>query len=101
MRVVEFGHALVLSFFDLVVRLIDSLFEDMGLQVGPLDQQSMEIDSIGNFCVGNNEHFEQIRRKNSLLVIEVLNKLTDSSKAMVLLRLIHFNLYVQHTIIFL
>ncbi|KAH9737118.1 hypothetical protein KPL71_018339 [Citrus sinensis] len=91
-RVVEFGHALVLSFFDLVVRLIDSLFEDMGLQVGPLDQQSMEIDSIGNFCVGNNEHFEQIRRKNSLLVIEVLNKLMDSSKAMVLLRLIHFNM---------
>lgn len=101
MRVVEFGHALVLSFFDLVVRLIDSLFEDMGLQVGSLDQQSMEIDSIGNFSVGNNEHFEQIRRKNSLLVIEVLNKLMDSSKAMVLIRLIHFNMYVQRTIIFL
>ncbi|KAL5738909.1 hypothetical protein ACOSQ2_028089 [Xanthoceras sorbifolium] len=91
----DFGHALVLFFFTIVVSLIDTLFDDCGLEPVHLDtpttadHHQMDIDSIGSFDVENNQ---QIRTNNSLTTIEVLAKLTESRKAMVLLRLVHFNM---------
>ncbi|KAI9152792.1 hypothetical protein LWI28_001261 [Acer negundo] len=87
--VVDFGHALVLFFFTIVDCLIDALFDDMGLQPTAADHHHMDIDSIGIINVENNQ---QIRTNNSLMAIEVLAKLTQDRKAMVLLRLVHFNM---------
>ncbi|KAK9291133.1 hypothetical protein L1049_009321 [Liquidambar formosana] len=98
-HVLEIGHALVLSFFSIVISLIDSTLDDWGLQmtsvdrpsgaVGGVDHQNMDLDPKGNQNFMRNEHREQIRRKNSFMAMEVLGKLTESRKAMILLRLIH------------
>ncbi|KAK2656195.1 hypothetical protein Ddye_009247 [Dipteronia dyeriana] len=87
--VVDFGHALVLFFFTVVDCLIDALFDDMGLPPTAADHHHMDIDSIGNINVQYNQ---QIRTNNSLVAIELLAKLTQDRKAVVLLRLVHFNM---------
>lgn len=92
---------LVLLFFSVVIGLIDSTFEDLGLPMksseggmfGNADHQDMDIDSGGKYDAERNDHREVLRRKNSIMAIEVLAKLTESRKAMVLLRLVHFNMY--------
>lgn len=88
--VVEFGHAFVLSFFAVVVRLIDALLEDLGLELSSaVDHHSMDVDSVGNCDAEKNE------QARTIPVVEVLAKLTESTKAFLLLRLVHFNLYVM------
>lgn len=101
-RFVELGHALVLFFFSIVIGLIDSILDDWGLQMisadrpggafGGVDHQIMDIDSKGNQNFKRTEYRDEIRRTNSFLAMEVLCKLTDNRKAMVLLRLVHLNM---------
>ncbi|XP_040372606.1 mediator of RNA polymerase II transcription subunit 33A isoform X2 [Rosa chinensis] len=100
-RVVEFGHALVLFFFSIIISLIDSTLDDWGLKTsrkrprlafGGSSDHDGGIDSIGNEKFISNEHQERIRTMNSFLAIEVLGKLTESRKALVLLRLVHLNM---------
>lgn len=103
-RVVEFGHALVLFFFSTIISLIDSTLDDWGLNMtsrkrprlafGGSGCYDVEIDSRGSEDVKSNEHQERLRRMNSFFAIEVLGKLTESRKALVLLRLVHLNMYV-------
>lgn len=57
----------------------------------------MEIDSMESQNLKIKEHHERIRKRNSLLAIEVLAKLTESRKSLVLLRLVHLNMYASHS----
>ncbi|KAJ9185518.1 hypothetical protein P3X46_005145 [Hevea brasiliensis] len=101
-QVQELGHVLVLFFFSIVVGLIDSTFNDWGLRMkssdipsGPLgnaDNKDMDVDAWGNYNIGRYEHRELLRKTNSLFAIEVLVKLTESRKAMVLLRIVYLNM---------
>ncbi|KAJ4832513.1 hypothetical protein Tsubulata_000069 [Turnera subulata] len=99
-RVVELGHLFILSFFSIFVGLIDSIFEDIGLEMksgdvvdGPFGTvDDMDVDMRGNYNVVRNEHREMLRKTNSVMALEVLAKLTESRKAMVLLRLVHLNM---------
>ncbi|KAL2484966.1 Mediator of RNA polymerase II transcription subunit 33A [Abeliophyllum distichum] len=100
--VFELGHAMVLCFFSIIVHLIDSAFDDLGLQMGSKvgacevtkseDTQKMDIDFRGNQVHKTNEFHEQIRRTNSSMCLEVLTKLTDNKRAVGLLRLVHLNM---------
>lgn len=102
-RLSELGQLLVLFFFTVFVGLIDSTFDDMGLQIkssdiqeGPFGTdnfQDMDMDSRGDYSVERNEHRELLRKKNTIMAMEVLAKLMESRKAVVLLRLVHFNMY--------
>ncbi|XP_048226155.1 mediator of RNA polymerase II transcription subunit 33A [Ricinus communis] len=101
-QILDLGHVLVLFFFSIVVGLIDSTFNDWGLllkspnvQCGPFgndDNQDMDVDARGNFNMGRHEHREVLRKTNPIFAIEVLLKLTESRKAMVLLRVVHSNM---------
>lgn len=106
LQVVEVGHAVVLCFFSIVVGLIDSTLCDWGLQMTSVHKESglassedgkdMDVDSQGSQIFARNEHRESIKKSNSFLAFEVLGKLTESRKAMVLLRLVYLNMYVVH-----
>ncbi|XP_020540898.1 mediator of RNA polymerase II transcription subunit 33A isoform X2 [Jatropha curcas] len=99
---IELGHVLVLFFFSIVVGLIDCTFSDWGLLVkspdlssglfGNADNQDMDIDSRGNCSVGRYEHRELLRKKNSFFALEVVAKLIESRKALVILRIVHLNM---------
>ncbi|KAJ6765342.1 hypothetical protein OIU79_021529 [Salix purpurea] len=101
-RLSELGQLLVLFFFTVFVGLIDSTFDDMGLQIkssdiqeGPFgvdNFQDMDMDSRGNFSAERNEHRELLRKKNTNMAMEVLAKLMESRKAVVLLRLVRLNM---------
>ncbi|KAB2621764.1 mediator of RNA polymerase II transcription subunit 33A-like [Pyrus ussuriensis x Pyrus communis] len=101
-HVVELGHALVLFFFSVINSLIDSTLDDWGFKMtsrkrprtdfGGADYRNMEIDSRESQNLKVEEHRERIRKMNSFLAIEVLAKLTESRKALVLLRLVHLNM---------
>ncbi|XP_050382850.1 mediator of RNA polymerase II transcription subunit 33A-like [Argentina anserina] len=100
--VMEYGHALVLFFFNTIYSLIDSTLDDWGLKMtsrkrlrsafGGSNNHDSETDSIGNENVKSDKNQERIRTKNSFLAIEVLGNLTESRKALVLLRLVHLNM---------
>ncbi|KAL5974893.1 hypothetical protein ACLOJK_031567 [Asimina triloba] len=55
--------------------------------------QDMDIDAMGNLSDKRNEQREQLRRVNAFTALEVVEKLTENRKAMVLLRLVHLNIY--------
>ncbi|XP_015897774.3 mediator of RNA polymerase II transcription subunit 33A [Ziziphus jujuba] len=101
-RVRDLGHAWVLFFFSVIVRLIDSTLNDWGLLITSLDRPRLEFgsadhhdedtDSKESHNSERNENRKQLQRMNSLMAMEVLGKLTESRKAMVLLRLVRLNM---------
>ncbi|XP_022887125.1 mediator of RNA polymerase II transcription subunit 33A-like isoform X3 [Olea europaea var. sylvestris] len=101
-QVFELGHAMVLCLFSIIVHLIDSTLDDLGLQMGSKggacevnkseDTQRMDIDFRENQVHKTNEFHELIRRTNSFMCLEVLTKLTDNKRAVGLLRLVHLNI---------
>ncbi|XP_038693797.1 mediator of RNA polymerase II transcription subunit 33A-like isoform X2 [Tripterygium wilfordii] len=52
----------------------------------------MDVDSHGDYNAGRNERHEHLMKTNTSAAIEVLEKLTASDKARVLLRLVHLNM---------
>ncbi|KAL6988247.1 hypothetical protein U1Q18_013995 [Sarracenia purpurea var. burkii] len=98
----ELGHVLVLCFFSIVICLIDSTLCDWGLQMTSVDRpsglmksddsQNTDVDSKGNQACTRNKNREYIRKSNSFMAFEVLGKLTENRKAMVLLRLVYLNM---------
>ncbi|KAF7144271.1 hypothetical protein RHSIM_Rhsim05G0234500 [Rhododendron simsii] len=105
-QVVEVGHAVVLCFFSIVVRLIDSTLRDWGLHMTSVDKETgvvssedgkdMDVDSQESQIFRRNEHHERMKKSNSFMAFEVLGKLTENRKATVLLRLVYLNMYVAH-----
>ena len=99
----ELGHVFVLFFFSVVVGLIDTILDDWGAQKSSLDVSSlafvstdrddMDIDSTESHNLGRKEHRGEMRSMNSLKALEVLGKLSEGRKAVLLLRLVHFNMY--------
>lgn len=102
----EVGHAVVLCFFSIVVRLIDSTLRDWGLHMTSVDKETgvvssedgkdMDVDSQESQIFRRNEHRERMKKSNSFMAFEVLGKLTENRKATVLLRLVYLNMYVAH-----
>jgi hypothetical protein len=88
--VVELGHAFVFFFFSILIALIDSTLDDWGPST---DNNDMDIDFRATHNFKGNE---QMRRTNSFMAIEVLAKLTETRKSMLILRLLHLNMYVCH-----
>ncbi|XP_068668880.1 mediator of RNA polymerase II transcription subunit 33A-like [Aristolochia californica] len=101
-NVTEVGHVAILFLFSVIVSLIDSTLEDWGLQFPSADKSislhtttgllDMDVDMGGNAIDKRNELREHLRRTNAFMAIELVGKLMENRKAMVLLRLIHLNM---------
>ncbi|KAK7340098.1 hypothetical protein VNO77_20792 [Canavalia gladiata] len=100
-RDLELGHVFVLFFYNVIVALIDSTLIDWGFQVtfsersclGPSgDEQYMEIDHNVTQSFKKSEFHEQIRKRNSFTALEVLERLTESRKATILLQSVLLNM---------
>lgn len=97
----ELGHVFVLFFFSIIVALIDSTLNDWGLQVSfsersrlvPTGDQYMEIDHNVTHNFGKGDYHEQIRKRNSFTALEILERLTKSRKATILLQSVLLNMY--------
>lgn len=100
----DFGQAFVFFFFKTMMALIDNTMIDWGLQITPSDSpsgsigggevQQMDVDLRQNQNDEMIEHRERMRKKNSMIALEVLERVTESIKATVLLRLIRLNMYI-------
>lgn len=96
----ELGHVFVLFFFNIIIALIDSTLDDWGLQVTfdersclvPTGDQYMEIDHNVTHNFKKSEYHEQIRKRNSFTALEVLERLTASRKATILLQSVLLNM---------
>lgn len=103
-HVAKLGHLLVLFFFNITVALVDCCINDWGLTTVSADQQSstfgsieprkMDMDIKANNFDDRGSHRDLMRRANSLVAIQLLEEITKSRKALILLRLIHLNMYV-------
>eukprot|EP00256_Glycine_max_P068011 XP_025982606.1 mediator of RNA polymerase II transcription subunit 33A isoform X2 [Glycine max] len=105
-RDLELGHVFVLFFYDIVVALIDCVLIDWGFQVtfseksrlvtggggGDDEEDYMEIDRNMTTMTQSFEKSEQIRKRNSFTALEVLERLTESRKATILLQSVLLNM---------
>ena len=102
---IDFGHAVIFFVLNVILSLIDGTLEDWGLQFMSIDKtgnknanevyQVMDIDAKENSNYKRHEHREQLQRANSLMALEVVEKITANAKLRVFLRLIHFNMYAM------
>ncbi|XP_031387475.1 mediator of RNA polymerase II transcription subunit 33A-like isoform X2 [Punica granatum] len=102
LHITELGHAYVLFFFSTVVGLIDSTVDDWEYQnttkdrpsgiPGSMDLQKMDVDLKGTQNDKRVERRDWMRRTNSLMALEVLEKISESKKGATLLRVIHLNM---------
>ncbi|KAI9074293.1 hypothetical protein K1719_043778 [Acacia pycnantha] len=98
--VLELGHVFVLFFYSIVIALIDSTLDDWGVQMmlcekpclNPKSDLYMDIDPNVIHSVKRNEYREQIRKRNSFMALEVLERLTESRKATILLQSVLLNM---------
>lgn len=100
----DFGHAIVLCFFNIITSLIDCTIEDCGSQLVFVDdhdsafakRRKLAIEE--NFKGTQNEkmkgHHEHLRRINALMAIEVAEKISSNKKAKSFLHLICVSMYV-------
>lgn len=101
-HVTELGHAYVLFFFSTFLGLIDCSMEDCGLRCTTedrpavisaiMDCQEMDIDLKGAHLDKRVERREWMRRTNCLVALEVLEKVSESKKGTVLLRVVRLNM---------
>lgn len=97
----ELGHVFVLFFFNIITALIDSTLNDWGFQVTfneisflvPTSDQYMEIDHSVTQKFQRGDFHEQIRKRNAITALEVLERLSESRKATILLQSVLFNMY--------
>ncbi|ONM60565.1 Mediator of RNA polymerase II transcription subunit 33A [Zea mays] len=98
----EFGHVVIMFVLAVVSKLIDSIFEDCGFpsamvegqeSVNAIDgPQPMDLDVKMGSTENQNEHREQLRRKNTLIALDVLHMMTADRKIQSFLRLIFLNM---------
>ncbi|XP_027352449.1 mediator of RNA polymerase II transcription subunit 33A-like isoform X2 [Abrus precatorius] len=97
----ELGHVFVLFFYNIVVALIDCALRDWGFKmtfsensclVASDDEEYMEIDHNVAQSFEKSEFYEQMRKRNSFTVLEVLERLTESRKATILLQSVLVNM---------
>ncbi|KAJ6812124.1 putative mediator of RNA polymerase II transcription subunit 33A [Iris pallida] len=99
---IDFGHIMVFFVLHVIMSLVDGTLEDWGLPFVSTDKQHnvyanegdqvMDIDPKENSNDRRHVHREELRRANSLMALEVVEKITANKSAKVLLRLIHLNM---------
>ncbi|CAI8612987.1 unnamed protein product [Vicia faba] len=96
----ELGHVFVLFFFNIITALIDSTLNDWGFQVTfneisclvPTTDQYMELDHNVTQKFKRGDYHEQIRKRSAITALEVLERLSESRKATILLQSVLFNM---------
>lgn len=99
---IDFGHVVILFVLTVTTKLIDCVLEDCGFpsamaegqgSVYPIEgPHAMELDVKGVSTVKQNEHREQLRRKNTVMALEVLHMMVADKKIQAFLRLICLNM---------
>ena len=87
-----------------VTKLIGSILEDCGLPSGMAEGQEsvyaiegpqpMDLDVKKVPTENQNEHREQLRRKNTVMALDVLHMMVADRKIQSFLRLIFLNMYI-------
>jgi len=100
----EFGHVVIMFVLALVTKLIDSILEDCGFPSGMAEGQEsvyaiegpqpMDLDVKKVSTENQNEHREQLRRKNTVMALDVLHMMVADRKIQSFLRLIFLNMYI-------
>jgi len=88
-----------------VTKLIDSILEDCGLPSGMAEGQEsvyaiegpqpMDLDVKKVSTENQNEHREQLRRKNTVMALDVLHMMVADRKIQSFLRLIFLNMWLS------
>ncbi|KAG2404470.1 Mediator of RNA polymerase II transcription subunit 33A REF4-related 1 protein [Vigna angularis] len=101
-RDLEIGHVFVLFFYEIVISLLDCMLIDWGFQVTFSEKSSLVAAGKGEDCMDidrnvtqnfeKSEYREQIRKRNSFTALEVLERLTESRKATILLQSVLLNI---------
>lgn len=89
-------------FFCIVIsKLVDCTLEDLGLQLTYLEKASSynvclvneDLHANGKINDKRHEYRQQLCKKNTLMAMEVAEKMTADNKAKVLLHLLNQNMY--------
>ncbi|XP_066398304.1 mediator of RNA polymerase II transcription subunit 33A-like [Miscanthus floridulus] len=98
----EFGHVVIMFVLAVVNKLIDSILEDCGFPSAMAEGQEsvyatdgpqpMDLDVKRGSTENQNEHREQLRRKNTLMALDVLHMMAADRKIQSFLRLIFLNM---------
>ncbi|KAF8656551.1 hypothetical protein HU200_060610 [Digitaria exilis] len=98
----EFGHVVIMFVLVVVTKLIDSILEDCGFPAGMAEGQErayaiegpqpMDVDVKRVSTENQNEHREQLRRKNTVMALDVLHMMVADRKIQSFLRLIFLNM---------
>ncbi|KAK7374126.1 hypothetical protein VNO80_07552 [Phaseolus coccineus] len=101
-RDLEIGHVFVLFFYEIVISLLDCTLIDWGFQVKFSEKSRLVAAGEGEDCMDmdrnvtqsfeKSEYHEQIRKRNSFTALEVLERLTESRKATILLQSVLLNM---------
>ncbi|CAJ1813668.1 unnamed protein product [Sphenostylis stenocarpa] len=101
-RDLELGHVFVLFFYEIVLALLDCMLIDWGFQVTFSEKSSLIAAGEGEGCMDidrnvtqsfeKSEYREQMRKRNSFTALEVLERLTESRKATILLQSVLLNI---------
>uniref|UniRef100_A0A0E0DPQ7 Mediator of RNA polymerase II transcription subunit 33A n=1 Tax=Oryza meridionalis TaxID=40149 RepID=A0A0E0DPQ7_9ORYZ len=99
----DFGHTVILFVLSVIKILTDCILEDCGLPTIDGDghdisyaigaEKSMNIDGKGSSFDRKDEHRECLRRKNTIMTLEVVEKITANKNTQVFLRLVYRNTY--------
>ncbi|CAD6216659.1 unnamed protein product [Miscanthus lutarioriparius] len=99
----EFGHVVIMFVLAVVNKLIDSILEDCGFPSAMAEGQEsvyatdgpqpMDLDVKRGSTENQNEHREQLRRKNTLMALDVLHMMAADRKIQSFLRLIFLNIF--------
>ncbi|PKA61809.1 Mediator of RNA polymerase II transcription subunit 33A [Apostasia shenzhenica] len=99
---IDFGHAVIFFVLTIITRLMDAILEDLGMKFVfsdkdaniyvAEDHQDMEIDSTGNLNDKRKEHRDQLRKSNTLMALEVVEKIMSNKKNKAFLHIIHLNM---------
>lgn len=100
---VDFGHTVILFVLSVIKILTDCILEDCGLPTIDGDghdisyaigaEKSMNIDGKGSSFDRKDEHRECLRRKNTIMTLEVVEKITANKNTQVFLRLVYRKTY--------
>lgn len=97
----DFGHTVIFFVLSIIRILTDCILEDWGspsicskehdntCAIGV--NKHRDLDGKGSLLDMRDEHREHLRRKNLLLTLEVVEKITANKNAQVFLRLVYLN----------
>ncbi|GJN33440.1 hypothetical protein PR202_gb22039 [Eleusine coracana subsp. coracana] len=101
----DFRHVIIMFVLVVLTKLIDSILEDCGFPYGLSEgqeniysieggRQPMDVDAKRVSSDKQNEHREQLCRKNTVMALDVLHMMVADRKIQSFLRLIFLNMYV-------